>query len=148
MGLDNLTVLNAMTSRMGWLEQNQKEISSNIANADTPGYVPRELKKQDFKHLLETSTSSVSLAGAGNGISDPGMNVTDRKHLTPAGQLAGSPQAKDAAQKKYYESAPSGNAVILEEQMLKMSENYADHRLMTNLYQKNIDMLKMSTKTN
>lgn len=148
MSLDNLTVLNAMTSKMMWLEQNQKELSSNIANADTPGYIPRELKKQDFKQLLESSASSISLAGTGSALSNPGMDMTNRKHLNATGHLEGAPQSKQSAQKQTYETAPAGNAVVLEEQMLKMSENYADHRLITNLYQKNIDMIKMSTKTN
>ncbi len=38
MDLDNIGVLTLMKRRMHWLAQNQKVISGNVANADTPHY--------------------------------------------------------------------------------------------------------------
>ena len=46
--------------------------------------------------------------------------------------------------RKPYEVAPTGNSVVLEEQVLKVSETAGDHRLMTNLYRKHIAMFKMA----
>jgi flagellar basal-body rod protein FlgB len=140
MTTQNLTVLNAMSQKMGWLEENQKVLAQNIANADTPGYRPQELKQLEFKDLLKTTTSKLSL-----GTGSPGVAKTDAKHIDTNGSGQGQ-KLKESKQRDPYEVAPAGNAVILEEQLLKMNENYSDHRLITNLYQKNIDMLKTSVR--
>src|SRR3546814_14076552 len=39
--------------RMDWLGQRQKVLAQNIANADTPDYVPRDLKPQEFRRMVE-----------------------------------------------------------------------------------------------
>jgi hypothetical protein len=72
------------------------------------------------------------------------MGRTNAAHMGSGGVTDPGPESKKV--RRNYETAPAGNAVVLEEQLLKMGENYADHRLMTNLYQKNIDMLKISVK--
>ena len=43
---------------------------------------------------------------------------------------------------KSYETSPNGNAVVLEEQMIKVSELQANYQLAANLYQKNLGMLR------
>jgi flagellar basal-body rod protein FlgB len=43
-----------------------------------------------------------------------------------------------------YEVTPSGNSVVLEEQMMKLAENQMEYRLVTNLYKKNVSLLKMA----
>jgi flagellar basal-body rod protein FlgB len=43
-----------------------------------------------------------------------------------------------------YETAPSGNAVILEQQLIKNAETVTDYQLMTNLYRKHVSMFKMA----
>ena len=45
-------------------------------------------------------------------------------------------------QKKTYETAPAGNSVVVEEQMMKLSQTQADYNQMVNLYRKHVDMLK------
>ena len=43
-----------------------------------------------------------------------------------------------------YETTPTGNAVVLEEQLTKISETQADHRLASNLYTKQLEMIRMA----
>lgn len=148
MTTQDLTLMQAAIKKMHWHEARQKVLSQNIANADTPGYKPQDISPLDFKGMLESSASTLSLgvASATSGVSAGQLATTDPKHmgLNGASPASGNIAAKD--QKNPYETAPDGNAVILEEQLLKMNENYTDHRLTTTIYQKNIDMLKASLK--
>lgn len=149
MSTDNLTVMKALTQKMSWLEQNQKVLAENIANADTPGYAARELKPIDFKSMLQATTSRIPIARTGDGATaavSTGVKATNPLHMSTGGTTSAQ-LPKNEKSREIYEAAPDGNSVILEEQLLKMNESFADHRLITNLYQKNIDMLKMSTKS-
>ena len=42
-----------------------------------------------------------------------------------------------------YETKPDGNAVVVEDQMLKMSQSSQDYTMVTNLYKKNVSLLKL-----
>lgn len=151
MTTENLTVMKGFVDKVGWLEARQKTLAQNIANADTAGYRPMDAVPYEFKDLLAmSSTSKLSLASGQVGGSGrptaPKLDNTNNAHLNVNG-LPGDVQEPDnKKQRRTYEVAPAGNSVVLEEQLLKMGENYADHRLMTNLYQKNVDMLKLSVK--
>jgi flagellar basal-body rod protein FlgB len=150
MTTENLTLMQGFTKKIGWNETRQKLLAEVIANADTPGYRPHDLVKLNesdlkFKDLLGGSTSRLSLAsGQAGGLAGTEMGRTNAAHMGSGGVTDPGPESKKV--RRNYETAPAGNAVVLEEQLLKMGENYADHRLMTNLYQKNIDMLKISVK--
>lgn len=147
MTTQNLTLLNAMVQKMDWVEERQKVIAQNIANADTPEYRPQDLTPLDFKTMLGNTTKKLSLK---SGVSAPaisGLATTDSAHMSIGGATASAGKAQKKEDKTPYEVAPAGNAVVLEEQLLKMNENYTDHRFITNLYQKNIDMLKMAVKS-
>lgn len=137
----NLTLFQAITQKMGWDEQRQKVLAENIANADTPNYRPNDLVSPDFKSLLGQTTSSIALSG---GSSEVNMAVTNAGHIDPTGThvSASGPDAKEKMQRKTYETAPAGNAVVMEEQLLKINQTVMDHRLMSNLYQRNISMLR------
>jgi flagellar basal-body rod protein FlgB len=59
--------------------------------------------------------------------------------------LASSDSVKARDQKETYETSPSGNAVILEEQMLSASETLGEHRMMANLHEKYVKMMRAAT---
>jgi flagellar basal-body rod protein FlgB len=136
----DLTLLQAAVQKMRWHETRQKALSQNIANADTPGYRPQDVTPLDFKSLLESSSSKLSIS-AGQ------LATTDPKHIGLNSALSSPGKTLVKEQKKTYDVAPDGNAVDLEEQLLKMNQNYTDHRLTTTIYQKNIDMLKSSMRS-
>jgi flagellar basal-body rod protein FlgB len=148
MTTQDLTVLQAAISKMHWNEARQKVLSQNIANADTPGYAPNDIKPLDFKELLKGSTSSGSVAAASSGGGNVQLATTNSMHIALDGASAASGgNAKPKKEKDPYETSPSGNSVILEEQLLKMNQNSIDHHLSTTIYQKNIDMLKDAIKS-
>ncbi len=147
MTTQNLTLLNAMVQKMDWVEERQKIIAQNIANADTPEYRPQDLTPLNFKTMLADVGTKTSLNSTVSAPALSGLATTDNAHLSLGGATATAAGAHKHEQKAPYEVAPAGNAVVLEEQVLKMNENYTEHRFITNLYQKNIDMLKLALRS-
>jgi len=136
MTTQDLTVLQAAAKKMHWHETRQKVLGQNIANADTTGYVPSDVQPIDFKSLLESSSSGLTLSAA----------TTNGSHMRLGETSLQSDKLVTKKQKETYEISPSGNAVVLEEQLMKMNQNYADHQLTTTIYQKNIEMIKRATR--
>lgn len=134
MDLSNLGLFKLIHKKMDWLTQRQEVLSENVANADTPGYKPRDLVPFSFKSAVrESSTQGVHLAR------------TDTAHI--AGEGTSSRRVNDWSQRslkdrKNYETSPSGNSVVLEEQMTKVAETSMDYQMVTNLYKKHVGMIK------
>ena len=127
MNLNKLPIFALVTQRMAWLAKRQEILAENIANADPPGYRPRDLTARSFRALLQTRLPSL------------GVRLTQQGHIAP-NRSAGAFRAEFA--RGTVETAPSGNAVILEEQMMKVSETQGAYRLATNLYRKHVSMIK------
>ena len=53
MNLPDSPAASMLRERMTWLNQRQDVLSQNVANADTPGYVARDLKPLDFDEGAE-----------------------------------------------------------------------------------------------
>ncbi len=146
MTMQDLTLMSAMLKKMDWHEERQKIIAQNIANADSAGYRPMDIKPLDFKQILGGSASPLSMTVAGTDGGAMSMIATNPTHFGADSMAAGGQKVPSMKQKDVYEVAPAGNAVILEDQLLRMNENYTDHAFVSNLYQKNIAMLKMALK--
>jgi flagellar basal-body rod protein FlgB len=142
MPMQDLTLMSAMLTKMNWMEERQKVLSQNIANADTPDYRPQDVKAIDFKSFLNNSTSAVSLAGP----SSASLATTDVKHILSGGGADTAGSLPAGSQRFTYETSPAGNAVILEEQLIKMNQNYTDYQFTSNLYRKNMQMMKDALK--
>lgn len=129
MDLDKISVLKAITRRMDWLGERQRVLAENVANADTPNYKPKDLKQVSFGELVRNS----QLSG--------GAAATQPGHFRGLGGRS-SDQWKTARPSGNYETAPNGNAVNLEQQMMNVAETQAEHNLMTSLYRKQVGLLK------
>ena len=62
MDLTRIPLFAMMTRRMSWLNERQKILAQNIANADTPKYKPLDLKPLDFTKLVREAERKVKLA--------------------------------------------------------------------------------------
>ena len=131
MDLNKLPLFAMATKRMGWLARRQEVLSQNVANADTPNYVPHDLKAQNFRAMVK--------AAGGDGAGQVTLARTEPGHIGPRRDPGKFREAKD---REDYETAPSGNAVVLEEQLMKVSETQTDYRMATSLYHKHISMIK------
>ncbi|MCB1839251.1 MAG: flagellar basal body rod protein FlgB [Rhodospirillales bacterium] len=131
MSTQEIGLFKAIAAKMDYLSQRHKVIAENIANSDTPGYKPKDLTPVDFSSVLKGVTSNRSVQ----------PSRTDPKHISAAGAVG---QAQDRTQKSFYEVSPTGNAVVMEEQLLNAGRNVMDYNLMLNLYQKQIGMMKIA----
>ena len=132
MTTENLALFKAIGSKMDFLNQRQRIISQNVSNSDTPGYQPKDLRPVEFDSVLKDVTNK-------SGVSNVSLAKTQAGHAGGAGDIE---NPKSRKQKHTYEVAPAGNAVIMEEQLFKAQQNIMDYNLMSNLYQKNISMIK------
>ncbi|MEH6632649.1 MAG: flagellar basal body protein [Halopseudomonas aestusnigri] len=126
---DKLKITDVIARKMEWLTRRQEVLSKNIANADTNNYVPLDLKDNHFKALVSRTTPVMSQSASHSG------------HISN-NPLQGD-TVKSTKSKGLYETAPSGNSVVLEEQMIKMSKTQLDYQGMVRLYKKHQDMYKM-----
>lgn len=132
MTTQNIPLFEALGAKMSYLAQRQRIIAQNIANADTPGYRPQDLKPVDFGAVLKKVTGDQQTVT---------LNATNPGHMPDPEKVAG---AKSEKQKRTYEVAPAGNAVILEEQMIRSNDTIMDYNLMTTLYEKNVRLIKIA----
>lgn len=124
MSVTDLPLFSALKHRMYWLEERQRVLAENVANADTPGYRGRDLKQLDFHDVLKSS-SAVSLA-----TTNPGHLSGGRAGRFPPDTRGG------------FETTPRGNAVVLEDEMMKVAQNQMDHQAVTALYSRGLGLLK------
>ncbi len=126
MDLSKLGIFRLMRDKMAWHGQRQEVLAQNIANADTPEFKPRDLVDFDFrKEMRKASQMDVA--------------ATSAQHLS--GTIPKGADFKDGA-RGAYETAPDGNQVVLEEQMMKLGQNAVDYQTITNLYRKQLAMLR------
>jgi flagellar basal-body rod protein FlgB len=109
--------------RLAWLEQRQGALSRNIANIDTPSFHPTDL--QPFAAALARTVPEVAPVRT-----DPG-------HL--AGTL---PATGFGAVQIPAEQQPDGNAVSLDDQLVRMADTDTAHELVGQLYTKYLSMFR------
>jgi flagellar basal-body rod protein FlgB len=126
--INDLPVLSALRTKMQWHQERQRVLSENVANADTPNFKPRDLVEPKLD-------STGAVAGAMGPLA---MLRTSAAHIGPPG--AG--ESFDQNKKVGFETRPAGNAVSLEEEMLKVSANQMDYAAATSLYSKSLHLLK------
>ena len=124
MAISNLSILSMLRTRMHWHQERQRLLSENVANADTPNFRPRDLTPPRFDRpapspVALTRTSDAHLSARGSG--DPRFN-TERQGG--------------------YETRPTGNAVSLEDEMLKVASNQMDYQAASTLYAKSLGLVK------
>lgn len=127
MAITDLPVLGALRTRMQWHQERQRLLAENVANSDTPGFQPRDLAEP-----------AIGRDGAAGGFSALPMLRTSVAHLGPSGGAA-----RFAVDRKGgFETRPAGNAVNLEDEMLKVATNQMDFAAATTLYSRSLGVIK------
>ena len=127
MNLPEVPLMAMLRERMTWLNQRQDVLSQNVANADTPAYVARDLRALDFDKALQSETSGGR------------MVTTNVRHIAIAPTQASKFEDYETPDQ---ESNPNGNAVSLEMEMIKVSDTQAQFQAAANLYAKAMTMMK------
>ena len=115
-----------LRTRMHWHQERQRLLAENVSNADTPKYRPRDLAPPQFDRR-QIAVAPVALAR------------TEGAHIAAAVEQhdavpGGPPRRPDVR--------PSGNAVNLEDEMIKVAANQMDYQAATTLYQRSLGLIK------
>ena len=131
MPMNDLPILSALRTKMQWHQERQRVLAENISNSDTPNFKPRDLVEPKFN----SSTGPTVGGGSGN----LRMTRTSGSHIAAAGA---ADSFNGDGGKSGFQTRPAGNAVNLEDQMLKVSANQMDYAAATSLYSKSLHLLK------
>ena len=110
--------------RLAWADRRQAVLAENIANANTPGYKPHDLRS--FAATLDNTNVVAPVR-------------TQPNHL--AGTAAMAPN--EVVDRPHAQS-PDGNAIALDEQLVKVAETDTAHALVTTIYRKYLGMFSMA----
>ena len=127
MDLRDMPLLSLLRERMTWLNQRQDVLSQNVANADTPRYIARDLKELDFDRMVGEASSGTK------------MMTTNARHIAISSLHGGKFEDHETPDQ---ESDPNGNAVSLEVEMIKVADTQAQYAAAANLYSKAVRMMK------
>ena len=124
MAIADIPILSMLRTRLEWAQQRQRVLAENVANADTPHFTPHDLAPPTFDRR---PAPSVQLAMTETGHL-PGLEAVGR----------GFQSTRDSG----YATVPTGNAVNLEEEMMKVAANQMDYQAVTALYTRSLNLLK------
>ena len=122
MAITDLPLFAMLRTRMQWHQERQRLLSENVANSDTPNYRPRDLAPLQFDRATPAPMSI-------------GLDRTESGHLASSGQ-------SQASQSGRYDIRPSGIAVNLEDEMIKVAANQMDYQAATTLYTRSLGLIK------
>ncbi len=121
-------LMQALKTRMHYHQSRQKVLAENVANADSPGFRPTDLKAPDIRRGGVGAVAGVTLA------------QTSPSHMGPSGQRGGF----DPTGARRFEITPNGNAVNLEDEMMKVAQNQGEFQLAASLYNKGLGLMKIA----
>jgi len=125
MPISDMPVFSMLRTRLQWHQERQRVLAENVANANTPHFRPHDLAPPDFGRPVPSSPA-VALA------------LTDPAHLPGLGaatQFATSDRGP-------FEVRPAGNAVSLEDEMMKVAANQIDYQTAATLYSRGLNLIK------
>src|SRR5690349_5769438 len=125
MAISDIPGLSALRTSMQWHQQRQRLLAENVSNADTPNYQARDLVRPTGEALAK---------GAQSGLT---MVRTSAAHFGPPGGASSF-----AVQRNRGETRPAGNAVSLDDEMMKVAQNQMDYQAATSLYTRSLGLLK------
>jgi len=134
MDTGEIPLFSMLRSRMSYLGDRQRVISENVANADTPRYAPHDLKPFSFE-------AHVKAAAAGGGVVQA---VTQPGHMQAPN--ARGPSGAKVVKIHDSETTLDGNSVVLEEEMMKLTDSRMNYDAAVSFYQKSVDMLRMALR--
>jgi flagellar basal-body rod protein FlgB len=115
-----------LRTRMEWHQERQQVLAENVANADTPGYRPRDLAPPNFEKALGDPSVALLRTDPGHiGGGDGGSRFSDQHDLR-------------------YEVRPGGNAVSHEDEMMKVASNQMDFDAAAELYTRSLALIKLA----
>lgn len=129
MAITDIPIFSMLRTRLDWAQARQRLLAENVANSDTPNYRARDLAPLRFPEpsvVPQARVASVNLVRTENGHLGMGAGGTNFRLEDKSG----------------YETRPTGNAVNMEEEMMKVAANQMDYQAATALYTRSLNLLK------
>jgi len=129
MGLDDIPLFSMLKSKMTYVNARQQLIAQNVANADTPGYTPQDLKPFSFADMAQASATGLLVnqpghIGASTAVKTGGLKPEDMPDT---------------------EARLDGNQVVLEDQMNKMTQARIDYETAVDFYEQSMNMITQAS---
>jgi len=124
-----------LRARLDQLGERQKRIAENIANASTPGYRPRDVDTKAFDKAMAQQARAAE-GGVAIARTQPG-------HMPAAKVTTAGPRVvtKDGS-----ETTLDGNAVVLEDEIMKAAQTRQQFETSIALYQKGLALLRLAAR--
>jgi flagellar basal-body rod protein FlgB len=141
MNLEEIPLFSMLKGRLSYLGERQKVIATNIANSDTPGFAPKDMKPFVVDQAGAVTPGAIPMMPV-HGTSVRGPTITSPAHMTPKRSMTiakpkGAPDS---------EITLDGNGVVLEEQSMKLIEARMDYEAAIGFYQKSLGLLRMAAR--
>lgn len=133
MALNDVSLFEVLKTKLKWHQKRQTVLAQNVANADTPNYRASDLAKFEIAvpgvagSALAMQQTSAKHMGIGSGSGRHGQNTIEERADTS------------------FEVRPSRNAVSVDEQMAKMSDNAMGYHETAALMKRVVNMYKTAT---
>jgi len=125
MPISQIPIFAMLRTKMQWHQERQQLLAENVANANTPNFRPRDLLVPDFDRVRPAAGLAVVR--------------TSPAHLASVGADA---TQFERERRSDFEVRPAGNAVSLEDEMLKVAANQMDFQAATALYGRGLGLIK------
>jgi flagellar basal-body rod protein FlgB len=130
MSITDLPALSALRTKMQWHQERQRVLAENVSNSDTPNFKPRD--------LVEPKFDRTGAPGDGAPMGTLAMLRTSAGHLAQSG----GGESFEPDRRGGFDTRPAGNAVNLEDEMLKSASNQMDFAAASSLYSKSLHLIK------
>jgi flagellar basal-body rod protein FlgB len=133
MNLAEIPLFAMLRGRLGYLSEQQKVLAQNVANADTARFTPQDMKPFSFDAHVQAQ-----------GV--PMMAATQAGHMAPKSQSRGIGAAYKSVRSPDSETTLNGNSVVLEEEMIKISDARMNYDAAISFYQKSLNLIRMASR--
>jgi flagellar basal-body rod protein FlgB len=125
MPISDIPIFSMLRTKLHWNQERQRLLAENVANADTPAFKPSDLAAPKFDPTV-------------SGVAPLTLVRTNPLHLASAE----STPTFDLQRGGEFEVVPTGNAVSLEDEMLKVAANQMDFQAASALYGRGLGLIK------
>jgi len=125
MPISQIPIFSMLRTRMQWHQERQQLLAENVSHANTPEFKPRDLAPPDL-----------------NGAQLPAAVTMARTSPGHIGGIGAGASQFQLDRRGDFEVRPAGNAVNLEDEMLKVAANQMDYQAATALYARGLGLIK------
>lgn len=130
MNLYDMPLFGMLRVKLGWLNERQRVLAENVANATTPDFKARDIKEVGFSEILSRSKA---MAGR--------MRVDESGARVRIGE---SGLEFETEVMRGAEESPNGNSVNLEQEMMKVAETQMAYQAAVDIYKKGASLLRLA----